>query len=494
MTIFLDDEQRTELIALISDSGADSERRRNAKIVLAYADGAETHRLAELVGLSESRTRYWRGVFEKYGMDMFSPGFAPTVVRRAQSGENQKSKLSLDSDEAALLRERLDAEEDEDLRRRMTIILEYAEGGDTASIAAAAGLSASRTRYWRKAFEREGMTIFDIGRASDEEEEANETPSKKGPGIHPDDPFAEAGRKVIRMYFAEMLRQESHPSMDDDSEVVHKMRVATRRLRSAFDIFDAAFDQKTQNKFRQPLKRLARILGHVRDLDVLLENMRRYADGLDPEDAASFAPLLTAWEEERMLHYTALRAHLASDSYQRFKERFLHFVETPGSGAAADSEVMPGVTRRIAHIAPVLVLERYADILAFETLLPMASIDLLHRLRIQSKKLRYTMECFTELLGPGGRKAIRQVIELQDYLGELQDGQAASDMITDFVSGLDARQSSRPLNERLNPAPLLNYLAGRESRKHELMLGFGDAWSRFESPDMRKRMLRSLLR
>jgi CHAD domain-containing protein len=222
--------------------------------------------------------------------------------------------------------------------------------------------------------------------------------------------------------------------------------------------------------------------------------MRGYSSALLPEDAASFAPLLQAWEEERMLHYTALRTHLASDAYQRFRDSFNHFVATPGSGAAADSEVLPGVPRRIGHIAPVLILERYTDVLAFERHLPLASIDLLHRLRIQSKKLRYTMECFAELLGPGGRKAIRQVIELQDYLGELQDGQAASDMITDFVSGLDARQSARPLNDRLNPAPLLNYLAGRESRKHELMLGFADAWSHFQSPDMRKRMLRALLR
>jgi CHAD domain-containing protein len=282
--------------------------------------------------------------------------------------------------------------------------------------------------------------------------------------------------------------------MDSNSEVVHKMRVATRRLRSAFEIFDAAFTDKTKRKFRKPLRQTARSLGRVRDLDVLLENMRGYAETLSAEDASSFAPLLRAWEEERMVYYTALRAYLESAEYLDFRASFRAFVDTEGSGAIDNSEVVPGVPRGIGHVAPVLILERYTDVLAFESGLRMASIDLLHRLRIQSKKLRYTMECFAELLGPGGRKAIRQVIELQDYLGELQDGQAASDMITDFVSGLDARQSSRPMHERLNPAPLLTYLASRESRKHELMLGFSDAWTEFNAPDMRKRMLRALLR
>ncbi|MFZ1729222.1 MAG: CHAD domain-containing protein [Bacteroidota bacterium] len=494
MTISLDDFQRSKLVSLISDSATDTERQRNAKIVLAYADGAETQSLAALVGLSESRTRYWRGVFEKYGMDMFSPGFAPAVVRSKHSGEQKGPAVRLDAEARDVLRQHIAEETDEDLRRRMTIVLAYAEGRNTGSIAAETGLSESRTRFWRKAFERDGLALFDAASNDASVSDSSVEQDNARPGIQPEDSFAEAGRKVLRRYFTEMLKQEAHPEMDSDPEVVHKMRVATRRLRSAFEIFDAAFEAKAKNKFAKPLRQIARALGHVRDLDVLLENMRGYSDALLPEDAASFAPLLQAWEEERLQHYTALRTHLSSDAYQRFRDSFSHFVETPGSGAAADSEVLPGLPRRIGHIAPVLILERYTDILAFEHHLPLASIDLLHRLRIQSKKLRYTMECFAELLGPGGRKAIRQVIELQDYLGELQDGQAASDMITDFVTGLDARQSARPLNERLNPAPLLNYLAGRESRKHELMLGFAEAWSRFQSPDMRKRMLRALLR
>jgi CHAD domain-containing protein/transposase len=494
MSIFLNDINREQLLALSRDQATDEERQRNARIILAYADGAETQHVSVEAGLSESRTRYWRGVYEKYGMEMFSPGFAPSVKRRERSGRKTEHTLELSEEQLQVLHARLSEEMDEDLRRRITIVLSYAEGRETKAIAAETGLSASRTRYWRKAFEREGMKLFEAQSAPAAGEVSKDAKAKSGPGILHDDSFAEAGRKVLRMYFAEMLGQEAHPDMDTDPDIVHKMRVATRRLRSAFEIFDEAFEEKTKNKFRKPLRQAARQLGHVRDLDVLLENMRGYADALQPEEAASFAPLLRAWEEERMLHFATLRKYLDSDAYHRFRDSFTQFVETPGSGAAADSEVIPGIARRIGHIAPVLILDRYTDVLAFESHLPLASIDLLHRLRIQCKKLRYTMECFSELLGPGGRKAIRQVIELQDYLGELQDGQAASDMITDFVSGLDARQSARPLNERLNPAPLLNYLAGRESRKHELMLGFADAWSRFNSPDMRKRMLRALLR
>ncbi len=491
--MILDDAQRSLLSALSADASTDEERRRNARILLAYDSGTATRAIAAEIGLSESRTRYWRSVFDKHGMDMFAPGFAPPVTRRSAAEKMPQSAPGLSEDQRNLLRMRLEADADGDIRKRIAIILGYAEGRDTASLAQDTGLSASRTRYWRKAFEKDGMRIFDERPIANGGNAAHGAGWKSRPGLRNDDSFAEAGRKVLRMYFEDMLLQDARPTTDTDPEAVHKMRVATRRLRSAFEIFDSAFDAKTKRKFGKPLRQLARVLGRVRDLDVLLENMRAYAGTLSDEDAESFAPLLQAWEEERLLHCSALGAHLESEAYQRFRDSFRSFVDTPGAGAVDDVEVIPGVPRRITCIVPILVLERYTDVLAFEPHLHTASIDLLHRLRIQCKKLRYTMECFAELLGPGGRKAIRQVVDLQNYLGELQDGQAAADMITDFVSGLDARQSSRPMHERLNPAPLLTYLAGRETRKHELLLGFAESWSRFNSPDMRKRMLRCLL-
>ncbi|MBR9979073.1 MAG: CHAD domain-containing protein [Bacteroidetes bacterium] len=497
--IMLDETQRTQLRSLADDAANDEERRRNAHIILAYADGASTADIAAGVGLSESRTRYWRAVFTKYGMEMFTPGFAPPVRRRDNAGGEKARILQLADRDRALLQTRLESERDDDMRKRITLILAYADGRETASIAQEVGLSESRTRYWRKAFERKGMALFPAsGAETDDAPRSSERladPKKKKPsfGVQPHDTFSEAGRKVLHSYFEDLLTQESHPAMGEDPEVVHKMRVASRRLRSAFEIFDQAFDEKTRRKYRKPLRRLGRALGNVRDLDVLLMHMRDYATQLTPGDALSFAPLQRAWEEDRDTQFAALMTHFASDGYRHFRDAFRRFVDTPDAGALPDPEVVEGVPRHIAATAPVLILRRYTDVLAFDPHLDRASIDLLHRLRIQCKKLRYTMECFVELLGPGGKKCIRHVIALQDYLGELQDGQAASDMITGFVSGLDARQSSRPMHERLNPAPLLTYLAERESHKHSLLLGAGEAWARFNADDARARMLHALL-
>ena len=506
MTMLLDELQRARILALAENPAEDDERRRNARIILAYDRGEDTHVIAAAVGLSESRVRYWRGVFRKHGMTMFDPDFAPPVYRRpaAERAATEHPFFLPDAERSALARH-AESNPDEQIRHRAALLLAYADGARTDAIARTVGLSPSRTRYWRRTYERIGMRMFD-GDAGSSDGHARRRPRRDAkaaaavsektaemPGIEPGDSFSEAGRKVLRMYFDEYLQREAHPDIDADPEIVHKMRVATRRLRSAFEIFDGAFEPRSIRKFRKPLRQLGRVLGYVRDLDVLLMHMRGYAATLRADDAASFAPLLEAWEEERMVLFSAMRAHLERPEYLAFRESFRSFVDTPGTGAIPDPEIIAGVPRRIAHIAPELMLRRYTDVLAFDPFIERASIDLLHRLRIQCKKLRYTMECFAELLGPGGRKAIRQVVVLQDYLGELQDGQAASDMITDFVTGLDARQSSRPLHERLNPAPLLQYLATREAHKHTLLLGVATAWNDFRTLDLRKRLLRALL-
>ena len=513
-------EQQHELEHILTTREHDAEAQRNARVLLMYAGGEETRDIAEAVGLSASRTRYWRKVFERFGMRMFDADFVPP--RRAGAVPRSSTPL-LTEEQARELRALRDGQVGEEQRRRIDLILNYAAGKNTEDVAREAGLSPSRARYWRKAFERDGMAVFSHdaderpsstranrdkappagdARPSGSEAKRKSTPKpsprpvkqvRRTPGLQSADTLADAARKVLRLHFEEMVAQGQSEELGNDDEVVHRMRVATRRMRSAFDVFDGAFTEKTVRQFRKPLKRTGRVLGAVRDLDVLLQHMHAYAAELPEADAAAFAPLIAAWEEERELHLAELRDYLHSDDYREFCDRFSVFVHSDDKGAAAAEEVIPGVTKHIAQLAPLMIMRRYTDILAFGPVLETATLDCLHALRIQCKKLRYTMEFLQELLGPEAKKLIKHVTGMQDYLGHLQDDQTAGEIITQFVQGLDQRQAHLPLAERLNPAPLLTYLADRQLRKHSLLTGFPEAWTAFIEPESRKRLLHTLL-
>lgn len=75
-------------------------------------------------------------------------------------------------------------------------------------------------------------------------------------------------------------------------ERVHDMRVATRRLRAALEIFEACFPRKHYRKALKKVKALADALGERRDLDVEIELLEGLADQVAAEDREALAALV----------------------------------------------------------------------------------------------------------------------------------------------------------------------------------------------------------
>ena len=76
--------------------------------------------------------------------------------------------------------------------------------------------------------------------------------------------------------------RRSSPTADgvldlDDIEPLHDMRVATRRLRAAMEVFRPCFPRKRYRRAMKPLKALADALGERRDRDVAIGFLREFA-------------------------------------------------------------------------------------------------------------------------------------------------------------------------------------------------------------------------
>ena len=117
-----------------------------------------------------------------------------------------------------------------------------------------------------------------------------------------------------------------------------------------------------------------------------------------------------------------------------------------------------------------------------------AQVAQLHALRIEFKKLRYTLEYFREVLGEEAKGIINEIKGLQDHLGDLNDARVAAEMLRDFLPRWDAIQATLPVAERRGPEPILVYLASRYAERQRLMLSFKDAWRRFNRPELREKL------
>ena len=297
------------------------------------------------------------------------------------------------------------------------------------------------------------------------------------PGLKADDSLGEAGRKVLRMHLARMLHFEAGTRSGEDIEDLHKMRVATRRMRAAWRVFDGAYRPKVQRRYVKELRSIARVLGEVRDIDVLLEDLDAYIGKLPGPGRAAVDPLRSAWRQQREVARKRLVTRLDSKQYREFVDDYLDFTESPGAAEV----IMPlGQPSLVRDTAGSRILAAYERVRAYQTIITWADVRTLHALRIEGKRLRYTMEYFSEVLPVTSRQLIAQITEMQDHLGLLNDADFAAGTTRDWLN-LHAPQ----LPARSREAVGL-YLDSREADVEDLRRSFRPLWRRVTGRAYRK--------
>ncbi len=469
------------------------------------ADGVET----DLVELVEALQANW--LLQPDSLSKFERGLA-NLNRSAQEvaaqtlSDAEKSQLS-----------QIAGGDNKILSRRAMIILMGEAGRSSANIAGELELSVRTVRRWQREFAKKRLAIFPekvlqqslfrsdvktdgtlqpkdqvkVRKTKRESKPVVKYRPRKKIGLKPTDTMAEAGRKVLGFYFAQMLKHEPGTRLGKDIEALHDMRVATRRMRAALAVFGSAFTKKKHKRLKQGLQATGRALGPVRDLDVLMDKLERYQQGLPEADRAGLTALLDAWDSQRQAARARMLAYLDSQEYLRFKQYLLKFVETEDFGARPQPRGVP-VAYQLRHIVPRLVYSRYEEVGAYELLLQNASIETLHQLRLTFKAFRYTLEFFQELLGKEVQTIISEVKAMQDHLGALNDADVASHLLRDFLADWEEQQAVLPLLERQSPAQITGYLNSKLEERHRLLVSFPAAWSHFNRPKFRRQLARAV--
>jgi triphosphatase len=231
--------------------------------------------------------------------------------------------------------------------------------------------------------------------------------------VAPDDSWSDAARKLLRRHLVRMLEREG-ATRATDTLALKQMRVATRRMRATWRVFDGAFSGGHARHFDEGLRSVAGMLGTVRDLDVLLASV----EGRD-----DLAPLGASWRSRRDAAFAELLSHLESRAYARFVDDFLE-----GTGAPAHWARGRNGRDRVADLAPArLDGARDRMIAAAQAAQGSNEAAAWHALRITAKRMRYSLEAFREVLNAeSATEFIEWLRVVQDTLGEMNDASVAA--------------------------------------------------------------------
>jgi CHAD domain-containing protein len=280
---------------------------------------------------------------------------------------------------------------------------------------------------------------------------------RQAPALSSDDDARIAARRVIAFHLAAFER-EVRAGRGGDVEAIHQLRVATRRLRAALQLFAPVLPAATVGSLTEGLAWLGRGIGSVRDLDVMALAVAARCRGLGEDARLALGPLEHAIVERRAVALAALGRLLDGAECHRLLARLAQLAAArPGPrGAVRLGDVAGGLVRPLLR-----AVERAGKDLDAET--PAVA---LHRLRVRAKRLRYASETLAYILGEH-QDAVTQTAWLRAYAGSAQ----------------------------LPPATLLatGALIDRLSRRaRKLRRRAVRAWSRFDRRRIRRVLLESV--
>ncbi|TWD81167.1 CHAD domain-containing protein [Kribbella amoyensis] len=280
---------------------------------------------------------------------------------------------------------------------------------------------------------------------------------------------------LFRAYAGAQVRaiHQRDPEVRRDlPDSVHKMRVATRRLRSALATYRPVINREVGDRIRGELKWFGGELGAARDAEVMREHflvavseqptelmMGRVAGTIDDH-------LRTTYKQA---HVRALAA-LESERYFRLLDTLDELIESPPV-TDADTKAKKQLPDLLRHdwkrMRKEVRLVEAADTIVDQD-------HHLHEVRKASKRLRYAAESAQPVLGQQATDLAARAEEVQEILGDHQDSVVARELLRQLAIEVHAAGGNAFSYGRLH--------AAEERRGERSRDAFLEHWPGFGKP------------
>jgi putative phosphoesterase len=268
--------------------------------------------------------------------------------------------------------------------------------------------------------------------------------------LQDDSGYCLLGAETLITQIRELENQTEGAKRNEDIEYVHKLRVASRRVRAALRIFSDCLQTNQIKTWNKTVKNLTASSGAARDADVLIAFLENYSTHVDPRAARGLEYLIAMQKARR----SAMQSDLV---------KILDSLETSGILAqisASCRAIRANEGGKNPSIKTLFTYEKAHNhiVTRIDELLKLgrfvhdqSAIAKHHELRIAAKRLRYTMEIFSTIYRNELRGQIALMKQFQDLLGEMHDY---------YVWSQDLRANRReiPVNAKYGMNKLLAYL------------------------------------
>jgi CHAD domain-containing protein len=156
-------------------------------------------------------------------------------------------------------------------------------------------------------------------------------------GLSADGAYAAAAARIVAVRAQELVDHSGGVLDTGDIERVHDMRVATRRLRAALEVFEPCFPSRRLGEDLGEVKALADALGERRDRDVAIAALDELAAKMAAPDRPGIDSLIDRLRAEQRRANDELAGFVAPDRLEALHERLTDLVAEAWTLAPDDS-------------------------------------------------------------------------------------------------------------------------------------------------------------
>lgn len=236
-------------------------------------------------------------------------------------------------------------------------------------------------------------------------------------------PVADHLKWALSQHVRWLMIHDPGTRLGAESESLHQMRVATRRLRSVLRAARPILPHDWNESLAKELSWLGKCLGAARDLDVQIAYFQKERSRLEAPDRQPLAQFVAYLRSQRTQAQQAVLNELTSVRYFDLVDRLAQAAHDPPVVNATPPKTLRTLAKR-----EFKKLEK--------TIRHMGSKPddaTLHTIRIKTKRARYAAELARWTAGKAAARFIKQACEVQDVLGSYQDSVTAESSLRSFV-------------------------------------------------------------
>jgi CHAD domain-containing protein len=278
-----------------------------------------------------------------------------------------------------------------------------------------------------------------------------------------------------------------------DIESIHRIRVSSRRLRNALDVFSFCFSSKKSNKWNSAIHLITQSLGSARDLDVQIDLLNNLEKGLtDQRHHLGIRRLLLRIGQNRQKQQKKVakalgnlqRTNALEDIRDEIKD---HLIQ--------ETEIKPP-SQNLYLLSGKIIPQRLKDFLQFKSdLFQPDRIQEHHKMRIAAKKLRYSLEIFAPLYSNHLADPLEAATHAQEALGTLHDCDVWIEYLPAFIQSENKKtleySGNTQIMRRLLPG--INYFSNNRQVTRQVTYNqFLKTWQDWEADNLWEKLLQTI--